>query len=63
VTDPNDLDSMAFYLPPPDVLKASAPQERKTTAQQLIEASERFVKPNGDFDARAYLDSLNNPQP
>ena len=61
--NPLDLDAVTFYLSPLDVLEASAPQQRKTTAQQLLEASERFVKPNGEFDALAYLDSLNNPQP
>lgn len=57
--NPYDLDAVTFYLPPLDVLEASAPQQRKTTAEQLLEAADRFVKPNGDFDARAYLDSLN----
>lgn len=33
-----------------------APQ---TTAEQLLEAADRFMKPDGTFDARAYLDHLN----
>ena len=32
---------------------------RKTTAEQLLDAADRFVKPCGTFDARAYLDHLN----
>jgi hypothetical protein len=33
--------------------------EPKTTAEQLLEAADRFVKPDGTFDAIAYLDHLN----
>jgi hypothetical protein len=45
-----------------DCHKAQPPAPQ-TTAEQLLEASERFVKPDGTFDARAYIDHLNAQQP
>lgn len=36
------------------------PLAQQTTAEQLLEAADRFMKPDGTFDARAYLDHLNS---